>query len=265
MSKVGVVLSGGGAKGAFQVGVLQRLIEKGINPSIYFGTSVGSLNAVGMAYHGIDFLNDVWMNIKGRGDILTPAWWKLIFMSGLFSMKPLRKKIVSALSGNPKAEVVVCYVDLSDGKICYSSNHSVNKNVFAKFVEASAAIPGIMELPSNRYADGGVREQAPLREAIMNGCDEIHVILCNPITKNPTQTWNPKTPLMASLSLRALDIMEHEVFMNDIELCRDRNKIEGYKKIDLHVYAPDRLIIDTLEFDPKKISEAIQQGRGTVI
>lgn len=265
MSKVGVVLSGGGAKGAFQVGVLQRLIEKGIQPSVFFGTSVGALNASGMAYLGINDLTNLWMKIEGKGDILKPAWWKLLWMDGLYSMKPLREKLAKFIVGDSKAEAVVCYVDLPKGAIHYASNLDMPVEDFRTFVEASAAIPGIMELPNGVLADGGVREQAPLKQAIKAGCDEIHVILCNPITENPTQSWNIGSPIIVSLSMRALDIMEHEVFLNDIDLCRERNKIDGYQKIDLHVYAPDRLLIDTLEFDPKKIREAIQQGRGAVL
>ncbi len=45
-----VVLSGGGATGAYEIGVLEALFEKqGFDPGIYTGTSVGSFNAAFMA------------------------------------------------------------------------------------------------------------------------------------------------------------------------------------------------------------------------
>lgn len=265
MSKVGVVLSGGGAKGAFQVGVLQRLIEKGVKPSVFFGTSVGALNAAGMAYLGIDDLTKLWLAIKGKNDILCPAWWKLLWMGGLYSMKPLREKLAQVIKGDSMAEAVVCYVDLPKGQIHYASNLDMSVEEFRRYVEASAAIPGVMELPDGVLADGGVREQTPLKQAIKAGCDEIHVILCNPMEENPVDHWLASFPKVASTIMRVIDVMEHEVFLNDILLCDKRNSDPNYKQITLKVYAPDILLIDTLEFDPAKIRQAMEQGREAVV
>ena len=43
--KIGLVLSGGGAKGAYQIGVLRALDEAGIKPAVIAGTSIGAFNA----------------------------------------------------------------------------------------------------------------------------------------------------------------------------------------------------------------------------
>src|SRR3954447_1639152 len=47
--KIGLVLSGGGARGAYEAGVMSALVpaleERGERPSIYIGTSVGAINA----------------------------------------------------------------------------------------------------------------------------------------------------------------------------------------------------------------------------
>ncbi len=42
-------LSGGGAKGDFEVGALQFLFGQGISPDIVCGTSVGAINAAAIA------------------------------------------------------------------------------------------------------------------------------------------------------------------------------------------------------------------------
>lgn len=47
--KVAVVLSGGGARGAYQIGALKALRQRGIVPDIYCGTSVGAFNAAMLA------------------------------------------------------------------------------------------------------------------------------------------------------------------------------------------------------------------------
>lgn len=42
--QLGLVLTGGGAKGAYQVGALQYIAELGLEPQIIAGTSIGALN-----------------------------------------------------------------------------------------------------------------------------------------------------------------------------------------------------------------------------
>ena len=44
--KLGLVLSGGGSKGAYEIGVYKALKKLGKKPNIITGTSVGALNGV---------------------------------------------------------------------------------------------------------------------------------------------------------------------------------------------------------------------------
>jgi NTE family protein len=46
------VLSGGGSLGAVQVGMLQALAARGVEPDLLIGTSAGALNAAYIAGHG---------------------------------------------------------------------------------------------------------------------------------------------------------------------------------------------------------------------
>lgn len=261
MSKRAVVMSGGGAKGAFQVGVLTRLYEMGERFDVAFGTSVGALNAAGLAYLGPKRLQQNWEAITGKSDILSLNLFNFMFGTGAFSMKPLKKRLDSYIYGEPYMEAVACYVDLRNGKVLYQSNKDCDLETFKKAVLASSAIPGVMELPDDALADGGIREQSPLSQAIKSGADSITLILCNPMSPDPTEHWEPKFPKIVSATLRAIDVMEHEVFLNDIDECIEKNSDPAYKAIDLKVYAPTIVPIDTLDFDPKKIKQAIQMGR----
>jgi NTE family protein len=49
-----VVLGGGGARGALQVGAMRALLESGLIPDLLVGTSIGAVNAVGLAFWGLD-------------------------------------------------------------------------------------------------------------------------------------------------------------------------------------------------------------------
>jgi NTE family protein len=44
-TKLGLVLSGGRAKGAYQAGILRYMAEQNIQPAMVSGTSIGALNA----------------------------------------------------------------------------------------------------------------------------------------------------------------------------------------------------------------------------
>lgn len=50
-TRVGLVLAGGGARGAYQVGVIQYLAESGLSVAAVAGTSIGALNGAVVAAH----------------------------------------------------------------------------------------------------------------------------------------------------------------------------------------------------------------------
>jgi NTE family protein len=262
------VLSGGGAKGSFQAGVLLQLFEQGIVPDAFFGTSVGAINALGYAYGGAEKLVNWWLSVKGRGDILYPhgiQWlWNFhrilgITNSGIFSTAPLRKILRNAASGiETPIEAVSCFVDVKSGKTSYCSNKTSSTEDFVDAVVSSATIPLIMD--ANHYTvDGGVREQTPLQEALDRGATDVYVVLCNPLHEDP-DPWKPKAKVFKWFEVleRCVDdIMCHELFINDLKALL-KNKPPG---VTFHVYAPDRLWMRTVEFDPAKIRDAIAAGK----
>ena len=58
--KRALVLSGGGGRGAYQVGVLKALTELGIDFDVAFGTSVGGINAAFYAQGKLKRLEEIW-------------------------------------------------------------------------------------------------------------------------------------------------------------------------------------------------------------
>ena len=62
--KRGLVLPGGGAKGAFQFGALEVLAQQGIRFDAVAGTSVGSLNALIWSTGQFEYGRDVWNNLS---------------------------------------------------------------------------------------------------------------------------------------------------------------------------------------------------------
>ena len=68
MSAIGLVLAGGGGKGAYQIGVWEVLEEYGIVPNIkaISGTSVGALNAALFAQGDLELAREVWSTISPK-------------------------------------------------------------------------------------------------------------------------------------------------------------------------------------------------------
>jgi predicted acylesterase/phospholipase RssA len=259
--KTAVVLSGGGAKGGFEAGALEGILAAGIVPDAYYGTSVGALNAVTMALHGIARLQQEWRSISGQSDVISPKFpLALPWSTGLYSMAPLRKRLERLVEEGKTdgPEGVVCYVDMADGSIGYATTRDPG---IAKYVEASACIPVAMELVDDRYADGGLREQTPLKRALDDGAERIVVILCNPVTPDLTgPIWEPGFPKLLSTAMRSAEVMSHEIFLNDLHVCRRKNRIEGYREIDLTVIAPEKSLKDTLDFSPERIDADMLYG-----
>lgn len=58
----GLFLQGGGAKGAFQAGVIYGLYERGIEFSVISGTSIGAINSYFIYTHNVRKLKEMWLN-----------------------------------------------------------------------------------------------------------------------------------------------------------------------------------------------------------
>ena len=79
------VLGGGGSRGALQVGALRALLEAGFIPDLLVGTSIGAVNAAGLALWGCDLsginkLEEAWKKVEGL-QILDPRVPRLVLKS----------------------------------------------------------------------------------------------------------------------------------------------------------------------------------------
>ena len=65
-NKVGLVLSGGGGKGAYEIGVIKALTEMGITKNItaISGTSVGALNMVLFLQNSVQLIEEIWLSLN---------------------------------------------------------------------------------------------------------------------------------------------------------------------------------------------------------
>ncbi|MGL5755655.1 MAG: patatin-like phospholipase family protein [Paraclostridium sp.] len=66
--KKGLCLAGGGAKGAFEAGVIYGLYEKNIEFDVITGTSIGAINGYYIYTKNVNKLKEMWINIQTIGE-----------------------------------------------------------------------------------------------------------------------------------------------------------------------------------------------------
>ena len=138
--RIGLLLSGGGARAAYQVGVLRAIAEllpkNASNPfHIISGTSAGALNATSLACHahrlrtGVKLLEHLWKNISSD-QIYTPQSGKLLGSASILLLSSLRNKRAdvprSLLDNSPLLELLQRVLKL----------HKIQKNIDRGFLDA---------------------------------------------------------------------------------------------------------------------------------
>jgi NTE family protein len=224
-----VVLSGGGAKGAFQVGVLDELVTKrGVSFETWAGVSTGAIQALGGAMNDIPGLVAHWQSIKGDKDIYTEnasILGGLLGADSLHDTKPLRKRL-SAYADEAKLKatgkkLLLGVVSLQSGEFRVVDERTKG---IADWVYASCAMPVYFKPLKTRdatsgeeeqWVDGGVRDVTPLKAAMEQSPRAILVIRASapPSGKKKEKLYKS----LIKVGLRATAIQQSEVSKNDIE------------------------------------------------
>lgn len=190
MGKLAFVLSGGGARGALQVGALQALLEVGIHPDLMVGTSIGAVNATYLAVRGVRLesvqgLKSAWRD-AARADLLPANYLRLAlrtFTNRSFDSIYQRHRefyISHGLSPNFKfrdiqeVELIQVATDLNSGEpVLYGRNPD---EYVLDGLMASITLPPWMpphERDGSLLMDGGVVSNLPVEPALICGAKEI--------------------------------------------------------------------------------------------
>ncbi|RPD38922.1 patatin-like phospholipase family protein [Chitinophaga barathri] len=257
MSKTALVISGGGSKGAFAVGVLKYMAA---TPKIQFdticGTSTGSLIAPLAALGEINLLEKLYTthvtsDIVVTGNVIARFAGKDTY--SLFDAQPLSLLIKKTFtdqmykdildSGKSLYFTTVC---LQTGRITYFTNSDLpltsseydviriqDASTFRRAMFASSCQPVFMppyqviENQPRQYVDGGLREYAPVDLAIDNGATEIYAILLTP--ENPAEdNQHFKSPF--EILQQTMDWFTMDVAVNDLRMPKYINRSLQYIK-----------------------------------
>jgi NTE family protein len=184
----GLVLSGGGAKGSFEIGVWKALREMGIQISAVAGTSVGALNGAIIAQNDFDFALEFWSNLsmdqvfafnqkitdKYISDWSRQDWstfassFKDYVFNGGLDITPLKnnlkKYINEDLIRKSPIKLGLVTVSLNDLKPLELMIDDIPKGKLLDYLLASAAFPAFKrhEIDGKTYIDGAVYDNFPI-------------------------------------------------------------------------------------------------------
>jgi NTE family protein len=274
-----LVLSGGGAKGAFQVGAERVLREEfGFRWERIFGVSVGALNTLLLAQREYERLRNLWLTLREE-DIYRKFPWPLVAFRlavqrklGFYDDTPLRTLIQKHAAGRRfLTPAHVGRVSLVSGEYELVPSDAPD---FLDAVWHSATMPVIWEaIGPQAHVDGGLRNVTPLGDALGFKPTELVVIPCSAAG---IDTVKPPANIVDVAKRSLTDITINEILRNDVdgfvrinELVKQAHDAKlTLKKPDgtPYLYCPITLIEprkpmgDTLDFSQETIRLRMRHG-----
>lgn len=249
-----IVLSGGGSKGSYEIGVWKALRILNIKYDIVTGTSVGALNGLLMTQKTYYKALKIWKNINlktlfGENAIESNNNKEVLNMykdnflkNGGMDYKNLENLISKSINYKKFYKSNINYglvtYNLTNLKPLQIEKNNIPKEKLKDYVMASAAcFPAFKQktIDNKKYIDGGVYDNLPISFAINLGADEIIAIDLNApgrkklINKNiKITTIKPNNKLSNFLNFNKKESIKNIKYgYNDT--MKIYNKLEGNK------------------------------------
>ena len=255
--KIGLVLAGGGGKGAYELGVWKALDELKLTKyiTVFSGTSIGAFNSVLFAMNDMKKADELWEEVTM--DKLVPISKSELIKRGIglyiggknlqLAKKFLNYKLEhGAIANDGAIEVVEKYLDFNkikeNNKICYAACtklsdfsakyfkiNEFDEETGKKIVLASASLPLIYdctEVLGEKYIDGGIADNIPIQPVYGENCNIIIVVLLSKEVQ-VDRTLYPNSKLIV-ISPENLDENTITGTLNLNTDAKRIRKIEGY-------------------------------------
>ncbi|MBL0099681.1 MAG: patatin-like phospholipase family protein [Saprospiraceae bacterium] len=208
--EIGLVLSGGGFRGAAHVGVIQAMHDAGLKANIISGVSAGAL--VGVCYAaGLSCEKMLDLFMKPRLFSLAHYSYK---KPGLLDTDKFITYIDEFIKQNSYEDLeiplYICATDMLKGKLVTFSNGTLNKAILA-----SCAFPFVFSPVWHNdtyYSDGGIINNFPV-EQLIGKCKSIIGVYVNPITDIPSGELNTSLKVLQrafSISTSAIPYLKFQ-------------------------------------------------------
>lgn len=187
---LGIVLSGGGSKGAYEIGVWKAFRKLKIKYNIVTGTSVGALNGAMMVQNDYRKALNVWKNINYDRIIdnsnldndknFTKFYIKSFFKTGGATVSRLEELVDIAVDEKKffKSSIDFGLVTYNYSKLkpVILTKKQITYNELNKYIIASSTCFPFFKkkkIDNEQYIDGGYYDNLPINLAISLGANEI--------------------------------------------------------------------------------------------
>ena len=189
----GLVLGGGGVRGAYHIGVWKAIVELGIDVCAVCGTSIGAINAAMFVSSDLETAQNMWQSIA-LSDVVNLSDDN---MSDLFEIRNIVKvakelKNSKGLDMTPLSELIRGVVDeerffsspidfglvtysRTDKKECPIYKSQIPKGKLVEYLMASACLPGFkgVVIDNSKFLDGALTNNMPVDMLINLGIKDI--------------------------------------------------------------------------------------------
>ena len=267
--KLGAVDVGGGMRGIYAAGVMDRCLAEGIVFDCCIGVSAGSANMASylagqegrnyVFHHDYSF-RKAYMSLgnflRGKGYV------DLNYIYGTLSNSDGENPLDYAnIQANP-AQLLVVASDVLSGQAVYFTKEDLRQDDY-RILMASSCLPGAnppFELNGTLYYDGALADPVPIERAFQEGCDKVVLLLTRPrdVLRAPG-----KDPLLARLIQRRYPRAAENLRQR---AARYNAGVEAAKKYEAQgralIVAPaDTQGVDTLTKDRDALKRLYEMGR----
>ena len=265
--KKGLILEGGAMRGMFTAGVIDILMEAGVDFDGVIGVSAGA--CFGCNYKSRQIGRVLRYNLRFCGDKRYGGLGVLLREGNLYSTPFCYEEVpmvhdpfdFDTYGKNPMEFWVVC-TDVETGKPHYHRYEGLHDHRF-DWIRASASMPlvsRIVEIDGHKLLDGGISDSVPVDFFESQGYDRNVIVLTQP--KEYRKPANKLIPLMKLKYPRYPEMVE-TMARRHIDYNRTLDRI-AYREArgELLVIRPEAdLNIGKTEKDPAKIKAIYDQGR----
>lgn len=208
--KLGLALSGGGARGLVHIGILKVLKQQGIRVDFIAGTSMGGViaagYAMGMSPTEIERITFDELHIQNILRFIDPALPNGGLIRGQKLLEFFRQHIGERTFSDLNIPLALIAVDLNSSQEVVLREGSV-----ALALRATTAVPGIftpVEFDGWRLIDGGVLNNLPVDVLRQMGADKVIAVNCRPSHASGALSWvgqHRLIPKGLSTTLKNLD------------------------------------------------------------
>ena len=265
--KKGLVLEGGAMRGLYTAGIIDVMMEAGVEPDGIIGVSAGA--AFGCNYKSRQIGRAIRYNMRFAKDPRYSGIRSLLTTGDYFNAQfgyhivPKQYDIFDdeAFENNPMEFVVVC-TDVLTGKPVYRSLTQANYDTY-EWIRASASMPlasKVVELEGMKLLDGGVADSIPLEHFEKMGYERNVVILTQP--DGYQKEHNRLMPLMRVAlrkypeMIKAMDT-RHLMYNRELEYVRQAEK-EGRCLV---IRPEEKIPIGHISHDPDQMRLVYDMGR----